>query len=111
MELQLNTVRDKDQHLKNIYSDLMKHRLSIKNEINQDNTLNAAYEDGAVYVTSKYYSYIALTFTAILLILLFLQFSTSGQQTGGSNNYLNTSWCFFLLIAGIFGYILYIYTN
>jgi|688.fasta_scaffold936834_2 hypothetical protein len=111
MDLQSNTIQNQDQHLKNIYNDLMKQRLSIKNEINQDNTLNAAYEDGAIYVTSKYYSYIALTFTAILLILLFLKFSTSGQQTGGGDNYLNNSWIFFLLIAGIFGYILYISTN
>ena len=111
MDLQLNTVSDKDQHLKNIYSDLMKQRLYMKNVINQDNTLNAAYEDGTIHVTSNYYSYIALTFTAILLILLFLKFSTSGQQTGGGNNYLNTSWILFLLIAGIFGYIFYISTN
>lgn len=111
MELQLNTINNKDQHLKEIYSDLTKQRLYMKNVINQDNTLNAAYEDGAVYVTSKYYSYIALTFTAILLILLFLKYSTSGQQTGGGNNYLNTSWFFFLLIAGIFGYIFFISTN
>ena len=111
MDLQLNTVSDKDQHLKNIYSDLMKQRLYMKNVINQDNTLNAAYEDGTIHVTSNYYSYIALTFTAILLILLFLKFTTSGQQTGGGNNYLNTSLIFFLLIAGIFGYIFYISTN
>ena len=111
MELQLNTVQNQDEHLKNIYSDLMKQRLSIKNEINQDNTLNAAYEDGNIYVTSNYYKYIALTFTAILLILLFLQFSISGQQTGGGNNYLNASWFFFLLIGGIFVYIFYISTN
>ena len=110
MELQLNTTHNKDQFLKQRYSELMKHRLSIKNEINQDNTLNAAYEDGTIYATSKYYSYIALTFTAILLILLFLKFSVSGQQTGGGNNYLNTSWIFALLI-GILGYIFYIYTN
>ena len=110
MELQLNTIHNQDNHLKQIYTDLLKERSSIKNAINQDNTLNAAYEDGTIYVTSKYYSYIALTFTAILLILLFLKFSVSGQQTGGGNNYLNTSWIFALLI-GILGYIFYIYTN
>ena len=111
MVLQLNTIQNQDERLKQKYADLMKHRLSIKNEINQDNTLNAAYEDGAIYVTSKYYSYIALTFTAILLILLFLKFSTSGQQSGGGNNCLNTSWLLILLIIGIFGYIFYISTN
>jgi len=110
MELQLNTIHNQDDHLKQIYTDLMKDRSSIKNAINQDNTLNTAYEDGTIYVTSKYYSYIALTFTAILLILLFLKFSASGQQTGGGKNYLNTSWIFPLLI-GIVGYIFYISTN
>jgi hypothetical protein len=110
MVSQLNTINNKDQHLKEIYSDLTKQRLYIKNVINQDNTLNTAYEDGTVYVTSKYYSYIALTFTAILLILLFLKFLASGQQTGGGNNYLNTS-CIFFLLIGILGYILYISTN
>lgn len=110
MVFQLNTIHNQDDHLKQIYSDLMKERSSIKNAINQDNTLNTAYTDGTIYVTSKYYSYIALTFTAILLILLFLKFLASGQQTGGGNNYLNTSW-FLTVLIGIFGYIFYISTN
>ena len=53
----------------------------------QNNTLNAAYNDSSIIVTSRYYEYIAFLFTSILLILLFLRFNTSGMQSGGGSGW------------------------
>jgi LPXTG-motif cell wall-anchored protein len=83
MNLQINTIRSQNEKLQNIYNNLMIERTRINNIV-QDNTLNAAYEDGTIYVTTNYYNYIALTFTTILLILLFIRV-VSTPQTGDNN--------------------------
>jgi|LauGreDrversion4_2_1035121.scaffolds.fasta_scaffold288184_3 hypothetical protein len=50
-----------------------------------NNTVDAAYRDSSEIVNAKYYEYIALLFTAILLIMLFFRFtSNNGIQSGGS---------------------------
>jgi len=84
MNLQINTIRSQNEKLQNIYNNLMIERTRINNIV-QDNTLNAAYEDGTIYVTTNYYNYIALTFTTILLILLFIRVVVSTPQTGDNN--------------------------
>jgi|688.fasta_scaffold321445_2 hypothetical protein len=83
--------------------------LQLNKFYSKDNTLNAAYEDRVMYVTINYYKYIAYTFTAILLMLLFLRFSASEQQTGGGNNCSNMKYFFFFII-GVIGFI-YFKTN
>jgi hypothetical protein len=85
MNLQINTIHSQNEKLRNIYNNLMIERTRINNIVH-DNTLNAAYEDGSVYVTSKYYNYIALTFTTILLILLFIRVVVPTPQTSDGNN-------------------------
>ena len=49
-----------------------------------NNTVDAAYRDSSEIVNARYYEYIALLFTAILLIMLFFRFNTNGVQSGGS---------------------------
>ena len=50
-----------------------------------NNTVEAAYKDSSEIVNARYYEYIALLFTAILLIMLFFRFaSNNGVQRGGS---------------------------
>jgi hypothetical protein len=54
-----------------------------------NNTVDAAYRDSSEIVNARYYEYIALLFTAILLIMLFFRFNVSGNsgvQSGGSAN-------------------------
>jgi hypothetical protein len=53
-----------------------------------NNTVEAAYRDSSEIVNARYYEYIALLFTAILLIMLFFRFNVSGNsgvQSGGSS--------------------------
>jgi hypothetical protein len=42
-----------------------------------NNTIDAAYRDSSEIVNAKYYEYIALLFTAILLIMLFFRFTSN----------------------------------
>ena len=63
----------------------MKEREKIDKMTLQNNTINAAYIDSSEIVTSKYYEYIALLFTSILLIMLFFRFNKSETQIGGGN--------------------------
>ena len=51
----------------------------------EDNTVEAAYRDSSEIVTARYYEYIAFLFAAILLIMLFFRFNSSGVQSGGSS--------------------------
>jgi hypothetical protein len=68
--------------------DLTKYRRlneSIALETIKNNTLNAAYNDSSIIITSRYFEYIAFLFTTILLIMLFFRFaSNNGMQSGGS---------------------------
>jgi hypothetical protein len=111
MSLQINTIHTQNEKLKYIYDNLMKERKNINNIVN-NNTLNAAYEDEVMYVTSKYYNYIALTFTTILVILLFLKLVVSTPQTGGGNTDSNDKIGYFLLILfGILGLRIFIFNK
>ena len=73
-----------DSTLSDRYYNLMEERIMLENVIMKNNTLNAAYNDSTTIVTSRYYEYVALLFTAILLIMLFFRFNTNGVQSGGS---------------------------
>jgi len=60
----------------------------MNNTIIDNNTVEAAYKDSSEIVNKEYYEYIALLFTAILLIMLFFRYNvSSNNQSGGSTNY------------------------
>lgn len=88
-----------DSTLSDRYHNLMEERIILENVIIKNNTLNAAYNDSTIIVTTRYYEYIALLFTAILLIMLFFRFNTNGVQSGGGIKGICISK---LLIAAIF---------
>jgi len=50
-------------------------------------TLNSAYNNGSLKVTSNYYSYILLFFVVLLLIFGYLWSFTVGKQLGGGTKY------------------------
>jgi hypothetical protein len=75
--------------LQNNYATLYDERFKIEKMIREFQTLNTAYEDGNINVTSKYYIYIALLLLALLLFFLLLRSSLSGKQSGGGNNILH----------------------
>ena len=78
--------QQQEQALKNNYQTLTQERIEIDEMVRQFETLNDAYNDGNINVTSNYYSYIVLVFIAIFLIFVLINFSISGQQIGGGNN-------------------------
>ena len=95
-----------DSTLSDRYHNLMEERIMLENVIMKNNTLNAAYNDSTTIVTSRYYEYVALLFTAILLIMLFFRFNTNGVQSGGSGyNYNITILKVILIIMFIIFYI------
>lgn len=75
--------------MNNNYQTLINERIQIEKMIREYETLNRAYENGNINVTSNYYSYIALLLITILLIFLFFKFSFTGSQSGGGNNSIN----------------------
>ena len=71
----------------NNYQNLKMESIAIDKMTLHNNTVNAFYRDSSEIVTARYYEYIALLFTAILLIMLFFRFAgNSGVQSGGGNN-------------------------
>jgi phosphoglycerol transferase MdoB-like AlkP superfamily enzyme len=88
-----------DSTLLNNYHNLMEERIMLENVIMKNNTLNAAYNDSTIIVTARYYEYVALLFTSILLIMLFFRFNTSGVQSGGSGCNYNITILKVLLIV------------
>jgi len=84
-----NQSNQQETAMNNNYQTLSDERTHIEKMIREYETLNMAYENGNINVSSNYYSYIALLFIAILLIFLFLQFSFTGSQSGGGNNIIN----------------------
>lgn len=82
------------QALQNNYQILSQERYHIDEMVRQFQTIDAAYNDGKLVVTSNYYNYIVLLFIVVFLIFLFMRFSLFGEQRGGgrgsnlSHNYL-----------------------
>lgn len=70
--------------MNNNYQILSEERKQIDNMIIDAETLNRAYENGNIYVSSNYYRYIVLLLIVIILITLFLNFSFNIKQSGGS---------------------------
>lgn len=80
---QLNS--EKAEILENNYNMLEQERGEIVEMIRQYETLNSAYENGNINVTSNYYLYIVYLLMAIFFVLLFLRNSLSTNQTGGGH--------------------------
>jgi ATP-dependent Zn protease len=70
-----------DNLLNNNVNQLKKNNYEIKSLIKEFQTLNSAYNDEKLIVTSNYYNYIVLFFVSILLFFLFIRFSE--KQSGG----------------------------
>ena len=70
------------------YQILEKERYEIEQMIIQYNTLQTAYDNGNINVTSNYYAYIMYLLIVVFFIYILLKFNFSSQQVGGSNNSL-----------------------
>ena len=91
----------KKNYPQNNYQILIQERDQIEAMVRQFQTLNSAYTDGNLVVTSNYYSYIILLFVVIFLVFLLMRFSLFGEL---SNAYLFYG---FILIVIILFAILY----
>jgi septal ring factor EnvC (AmiA/AmiB activator) len=94
-------IQQQEQALQNNYLILSQERDQIDGMVRQFQTLNSAYENGNLIVTSNYYSYIILLFVVMFLAFLLMQFSLFGEL---SNAYLFYG---FILIVIILFAILY----
>ena len=96
--------QEQAQVLQSNYQTLTQEREQIDSMVRQFETINAAYENGNINVTSNYYSYIILIFVAIFLVFILINLTVSGQQSGGgseasfSKNHL--------LIFGFLGFVI-----
>lgn len=88
-EMTLQQNNQMDQALINNYQSLTDQREEINRMLRSYETLDEAYVDGNINVTSHYYNYIVLLLITILLAFLLIKFSVSGKQTGGGNNFKN----------------------
>jgi hypothetical protein len=91
----------REQALKNNYQILSQERYHIDEMVRQFQTIDSAYHDGNLIVTSNYYNYIVLLFVVVFLIFLFMRFSLFGEV---SSVYLFYG---FILVAIILFAILY----
>jgi hypothetical protein len=80
------TNQKKGQILQQNYNTLEQEREEIAEIIRQYETLNSAYENGNINVTSNYYSYILYLIIAIFLFFLLIKFNLTSQQRGGGNS-------------------------
>jgi hypothetical protein len=94
-------IQQREQALQNNYLILSQERDQIDAMVRQFQTLNSAYTNGNLIVTSNYYSYIILLFVVMFLAFLLMQFSLFGEL---SNAYLFYG---FILIVIILFAILY----
>ena len=68
------------------YNTLEQERTEIEEMIRQYETLNTAYENGNINVTSNYYSYIIYLLIAIFLVFLLLRVNVTNNQSGGGGH-------------------------
>jgi hypothetical protein len=104
---------EQENAMNNNYQTLSDERIQIEKMVREFETLNRAYENGNINVTSNYYIYIALLFITILLVFLLLNFSFTGSQSGGGNNndYLHNVYKFLPLFLALFAIFYFIKKN
>lgn len=89
--------QQKAQILQQNYNTLEQERGQIEHLIRQYETLNSAQENGVINITSNYYKYIIYFIIAILLVVLLIKFSLTGEQRGGGQ--IKISPFIFVLLA------------
>ena len=71
----LDQQQNQEQHLNQEYLSLLYERRHIELLNRQFETLNEAYDDSNIIVTSNYYNYIVLLFVVLFLVGLLFRFS------------------------------------
>lgn len=103
-ELSKNINLQKSEIIKNNYNTLVNERNQIAEIIRQYETLNSAYENGNLSLTSNYYNYILYMIIVIILIIILLNINTQLSD----NNFVTNKLIFtILLIIGL----IYIFKN
>jgi hypothetical protein len=77
--------KEKNVMLNNNYEILESERYEIEDIIRKYETLNSAYQDGSIFVTSNYYNYLIYLLIVIFLIILLFKYNFIGEQIGGGN--------------------------
>ena len=93
---QLNT--QKSTILQNNYKTLEQERVQIDEMIREYETINSAYENGTINVTSNYYKYITYIIVSIVLILVLIRYSMPASQIGGSSD-VKTLWHIYVILG------------
>jgi NADH:ubiquinone oxidoreductase subunit 3 (subunit A) len=76
-------VHQQGEILNNNYQTLLQDRVQIDEMVRQFETINSAYQDGNINVTSNYYVYIVLLFVVLFLLFLLINYNLPGSQSGG----------------------------
>lgn len=84
------------------YNTLEQERGDIEKMVREYETLNAAYENGNINVTSNYYLYITYLLIAIFLVFLMLRVSVSSNQVGGGHTKVSPLLLIFLAVVIVF---------
>lgn len=91
-----------DEQLQNNYNILIQERSQIAEMIREYETINAAYDNGSINVTSSYLKYMGLLFFVIILLFLLLKLSFSNEQRGGGTvQGSNISKYMYLIFLGV----------
>lgn len=72
------------------YDILKNEKIEIEKMVRQFETLNSAYENGNINITSNYYTYILLLIFTIVLLFVLFNFSLPSQKGGSSKHKSNT---------------------
>ena len=96
------TSQEQGQILQQNYQVLNKDRENIHKMVSNFESINQAYTEGSLNVTSNYYSYIVLLLITLLLIFLLVKFSVTGQQGGGGAGSFKKESLFLLGIMVVF---------
>lgn len=86
--------------LQNNYNLLQQEQYKIEKVVRENQTLDSAYINGNLYVSSNYYNYVVYLFVALFLVFLLIRVGfSSGQYGGGNSNSRSISPFIFLLLA------------
>jgi hypothetical protein len=70
-------IQEQDEIMMNNYDILLKERIEIENMVKQFQTLDTAYENGTIIVTSNYSYYMIFLFIVVILLLILIKVSVS----------------------------------
>jgi hypothetical protein len=81
--------KEQEETMNKNYETLNIERNNIEQMIREYETLDKAYDNGNIIVTSNYYKYIIFLFIVLLLLLIFFKFSVITSQSGGGLSKIN----------------------